>query len=183
MSYNNCQRGSRIACSLSKAAAVPGAPAFHPYPLLILLSVSQGKGKQPPEHPALQPGARHCNHKPCAKSSLCANDLSQRKVWPPAPATVWLIVHTHYVREVHSSFAPLISLIFTDTIISCRLIIQAFSPVLVKINFLERHSAGKTFWNIILWWSVFRNEILGGHSILLLVLSGFKSCFLFYILT
>lgn len=171
------------ACSLSEATAVPGVPAFRLYPSLILLSIGQSKGKQPTEHPALQPGARHCNPKPWAKSSRYANDLSQRKIWPPVSVTVWRIVHTHCVREVHSGFAPLTSLIFTYTIISCRLIVQAFSFVLVKTNFLERRSAGKTFWNIVLWWSIFRSEILGGHCISLLAFSGFKSCFLFYILT
>ena len=145
MSNNNCQRGSRIGCSLSKATAVPGAPAFRPYPALILLSNGQGKGKQPTEHPALQPGARHCNHKPRAKSSHYASDLSQRRVWPPVSVTVWLIVHTHCVHEVHSSFAPLTSLIFTDRIISRRLTVQAFSFVLVKINFLEDVQPAKHF--------------------------------------
>lgn len=43
--------------------------------------------------------------------------------------------------------------------------------------------ASKTLWETFLWWSIFRAEILGGHYTLLLALSGFKSCFLFYILT
>jgi len=143
MSNNNCQTG-RVRCSLSKVTAVPGAPAFHPYPSFILLSSGQGKGKQPTEHLALKPGARHCNRKPWAKLSRYASDFSQRRVWPPVSVTVWLIVHTHCVHELCWSFAPLSSLIFTYAIISCRLIVQAFSFVLVKINFLERCSAGET---------------------------------------
>lgn len=161
--------------SLSKATAVPGAPAFHLDPSLTLLSLGQGEGEQPREHPTLQPGARRSNLKPWAVFPCYNSDSTRRRVWPPVSVTGWLIVH--------SGFAPLISLISAYTVISCRVIVQAFPFVLVEINFLERHSTSKAFGNIILWWSIFRSEILGGHSISLLALSGLKSCFLFYILT
>ena len=79
-----------------KSNSVPGPPAFHPYPSLILLSIGKGKGKQPTEHPALQRGAGRCNHKPWAKSSHYASDLSQRRAGHSFPSRSGLLF-THAV--------------------------------------------------------------------------------------
>lgn len=126
-SDNNCQRGSRVAHSVSKASAVPGAPAK------MLLSIGQGKVKQPTEHPALQQRARPCNHKPWAKSSCSGNPKGgSSHLFQARPGSLFT---QHSVHEAHSSSAPLTSLMFTHPIISCELTAQAFSSVLVEINF------------------------------------------------
>lgn len=156
--------------------------AFHIHPSLILLKTGQGKGTQSAEH---QPGVKHCNPKPWATSSLSGIHLPKGgSAHTPQSKSASLFSKGCRVQEVHSSFAPLALLIFTYTIISCRLIVQAFSFVLVKINFLETSLVGKAFWNVILWWwSILSSDMLGGRCALLLALSGFKSCFLFYVLT
>lgn len=144
MSNHNCQTGSRTARCLSEANAVPGASAFHTRPFFILLKIGRGKGKQPAEHPALHPGARHCN--PGPNPRFMAMIYSKGGSGHPLQSqSVSLFPEHCCVHEVHSSLAPLTLLIFTYTIISCRLIVQAFSFVLVKINFLETCSASKAF--------------------------------------
>lgn len=133
--------------------------AFHIHPSLMLLKTGQGKGTQSAE---VQPGVSHCNPKPRATSSHAGiRSLKAGSAHTPQSPSASLFSKGRRAHEVHSTFAPLALLIFTYTIISCRLIVQAFPFVLVKINFLETSSVGKAFWNVILWWwSIFSSECL-----------------------